>query len=137
MFVQDADGNIVFESIGDIEETRFEVGSEYEQEATGKRVPRAFTYTFREGDSSVVYAMESSSELDAQNNYAMAPPEVQALFDQANIRPSYTRWVGRGRMELNLKGVSAKREGEAIYEMIFPATDYRINAAKACSEPPE
>lgn len=66
MFVQDADGNIVFESTGNIEETRFEVGSEYKQEATGKRVPQAFTYTFRDGGKPVVYTMESTQELSEQ-----------------------------------------------------------------------
>lgn len=129
LFVQDAGGNVIFESTGELEETKFEVGSEYEQEATGKLVPKAFTYTFRDGDSSVVYDMQSTSELDAQDNYAMAPPEVQALFDQAGIRPSYTRWVGRGRMKLNLDGITAEHEGEAIYEMIFPGTNYRINTS--------
>ncbi|MEP3329714.1 hypothetical protein [Sedimentitalea sp.] len=126
LFVHDADGNIVFESFGDIEETRFEVGEEYEQEATGKRVPKAFTYTFCDGDSSVVYTMETISELDAQDNYSMAPADVQALFDQAKIRPSYTRWVGRGRMELDLDGVISQREGEAIFEMIFGGTEYQV-----------
>ncbi|MEO0631428.1 MAG: lipocalin-like domain-containing protein, partial [Planctomycetota bacterium] len=85
-FVQDADGNVVFENIGNTESTGFEVGSEYVQEATGKRVPRAFTYTFRDGDSSVVYALESTLELEAQDNYSLAPAEVQAMFDQAKIR---------------------------------------------------
>ncbi|WP_460274733.1 hypothetical protein [Celeribacter sp. ULVN23_4] len=130
VFVQDAEGKIVFQSAGDIGEVSFEVGSEYEQEATGKRVPLAFTYTFRDGDNSVVYSMETTSELDAQDNYSMAPAEVQVLFDQAGIRPSYTRWVGRGAMELDLDGVTLEREGDAIYEMIFSATEYQVDEAQ-------
>lgn len=56
------------------------------------------------------------------------PPEVRALFDQAGSRPSYTRFAGRGRMELDLHGVSATRKGEAIYEMIFNGTQYQFRA---------
>lgn len=125
VFVQDVDGNIVFQGTGEIDETRFNVDSEYEQEATGKRVPGAFTYSFRDGDNSVVYSMQSTKELSAQDNYSMVPPEVRAQFDQAGIRPSYTRWVGHGRMELTLDGVTSKHAEDAIYEMIFPGTDYR------------
>jgi len=127
-FVQDADGNVVFENIQNTEDTGFEVVSEYEQEATGKRCPRSFTYTFGLGSSSVVYALESTLELEAQDNYSMAPAEVQAMFDQAKIRPSYTRWAGRGRMELHLEGVTSEHEGDAIFEMIFSGTKYRDSA---------
>ncbi len=128
VFVQDADGNIVFESVGNIDETKFEVDREYKQEATGKRVPGVFTYTFRDGDKSVVYSMDATKELSAQDNYSMVPEDVRALFDQFKIKPSYTRWVGRGRLELDLDRVTAEREGEAIYEMIFSATEYQVNA---------
>ncbi|MDC7219460.1 MAG: lipocalin-like domain-containing protein [Spirochaetales bacterium] len=125
VFVQDAEGNIVFEGKGDIEETDFTVDKEYVQEATGKLVPGAFTYTFRDGKSTVVYSMESQRELSAQDNYSMAPPEVRALFDQAGIKPSYTRWVGHGTLELDLDGLTSRQEGDAIYEMIFPGSKYR------------
>ncbi|MDC7219459.1 MAG: lipocalin-like domain-containing protein [Spirochaetales bacterium] len=125
VFIQDAEGNIVFESTGDIDETGFEVLSEYDQEATGKRVPGAFTYTFRDGDKTAVYSMEATKEISAQDNYSMVPPEVRALFDQAGIHPSYTRWVGQGELELDLDGVTSKQEGDAIYEMIYIGTEYQ------------
>lgn len=127
VFIQDADGNIVFEGFGEIDESKFRVESEYEQKATGKSVPRALSYTFRDGKKLVSYSMKSTEELVAEDNYSMVPTEVRALFDQANIKPSYTRWVGHGKLKLDLNGVISEHEGDAIYEMVFNGTNYNVD----------
>lgn len=127
MFIQDTEGNIVFESYGQIDESKFDVESEYKQEATGKNVPKAFTYNFQDGNKSVKYSMKSKQELVAEDNYSMVPPDVKALFDRANIKPSYTRWVGRGKLTLNLDGATSEQEGDAIYEMVFNGATYKVD----------
>lgn len=128
VFVQDANGKIIFESFGDIEESKLEIESEYKQELTGKDLPHAFTYTFKDGDKSVVYSMESIEEILAENYYSEdTPPEQKEIFDKLKAKPSYTRWVGHGKFKIDIDGVTSEQESNAIYEMIFNGTNYKIH----------
>lgn len=122
VFIQDKEGNIVFENT---ENVKFEVLEEYLQEETNKLHPKSFKYIFENSGKKVEYTLSMENEIDCINNYKLLSDEMRAMFDQLDMYPSYTRYAAQGELVITDRNQSITRTGSLIYEMIYNSKSYK------------
>lgn len=121
-FIQDKDGNIIFENTKDVS---YEVLEEYHDEVSGKDYPKVSQYTFNHGDKQVRYTLTADKTLQTMDAYGNAPESNRAAFDQMGIRPSYSRYLAKGDLEITDGDEVVKRSGQLIYEFMYPGLSYK------------
>ncbi|MDO5861880.1 MAG: hypothetical protein Q4Q58_03695 [Thermoplasmata archaeon] len=121
MFLQDAEGNLVMENTRGVE---CEVLGEYHDENSGKDYPKGFRYVFENGGARLEYTLEMNGILECNGKGSLSASR-RALMAVARIDPAYTRYSATGRMRLTVDGKEVVREGELIYEFMYPGKDYR------------
>lgn len=121
-FVEDKEGNIVFEAT-DVAE--YEVLEERTDEASGKITPKKSRYVFENDGKKLEYILEANTVLEAKDAYHDSPAPIQAYFDTYGIKLSYTRFVGNGTMIFNDGNQEIQRSNELIYEFMFPGISYK------------
>lgn len=125
VFVQDASGNIVFESSAG---GKTQVLEEYVDEETGKPYPAKMRYVFEKDGARLEYVLQKKEVLEAADAMKMATPQMRAVFEQRGMQPSYARYRGQGDMRLELPGKPAvERSAELIYEMMYPGKTYKVS----------
>ena len=121
-FIQDKDGNIIFENF---ESAKFEVIEEYLQELTGKYHPKRFKYTFENGGKTVEYTINSDAELEVRDEYKIAAETTQAVYDALQMQPSYTRYSATGELIIKEGADEIKASSSLIYEMVYSTKEYK------------
>ena len=124
-FIEDKDGNIIFENT---ENAKFEVFEEYLQEQTQKYYPKSFKYTFENNGKKVEYSLKVKSEIEVVDAYSKSPEQVRAMFDNSGLRPSYVRYEGLGELVMTEVDEQIKRSGNLIYEMMYNGKSYKEHA---------
>lgn len=122
VFIQDQNGNIVFENTRNV---KCEVLDEYhDDEASGKDYPKALHYIFENNGKQVDYTLRMEKIL-ANNGYKNVSTPMKIALGMMRIRPSYARYLASGDLIFNDGNQEIRRSGELIYEFMFPGDNYR------------
>lgn len=118
LFVQDKEGNIVFENKDTVKCT---VGEFYvDEKASGKDYPKILHYEMQHGDIHLTYDLESEAILEAQGmkNVPFPVRMISRKYGMEDL--SYSRYSGKGALVMEESGERVERSGELIYEFMFP-----------------
>ncbi len=120
-FIQNADGDTVFESRSDVE---CKVLDTYvDTQASGKTYPKKIHYTFTDRDKKVVYTLNGDKILEAQG-FAKAALPVKLITKLMKMdKMAYTRYAGNGTLKFTEGNTIVERTGELIYEIMYLGTD--------------
>lgn len=123
-FLADKNGNILFTNEDEID---YKVLEEDVEPSSGKPYPKVSQYIFTTKDEMTYkYTLTEESSLDSLDVYKVAPAPAKAAFDQLGIQPSYTRYMGTGKLEFTDKnGNNIVRESKLIYEFMYPGKSYK------------
>ena len=121
VFVQDKDGNIVFENT---ENVSCEVLESYcDDKASGKEYPKSLRYVFENSGDKVIYTLKEKKVIESQGLRTIS--FVRKLAVKAmGLNPSYSRYLADGAMSLMTGGKTVNRSGELIYEFMFPGDSF-------------
>lgn len=122
VFVQDTDGNLLYESLDNV---HCDILSEYYDEVSEKTCPKEIHYIFENDGIRAEYKLEMQSIIE--NNGKNNLPSAQRLIAKAlKLNASYTRYDGIGTLTLtdSNRHVSTVRSGELIYEFMYPGSNY-------------
>lgn len=120
-FVEDKDGNIVFESH---KEVKYDLIDSYTDEESGKVYPKTCRYTFEKESAKIVYEIKEKEILENTTMGKAMPLKTRAALKARDLNPSYVRYVGIG--ELSMQGVAEdeiRDSGELIYEFMYPGME--------------
>lgn len=125
VFVQDAEGNIVFQST---EGGTVELLGEYTDDKTGKPYPSKVRYTATENGMQLTYTLEKKDVLQSEDAMALAPAPLKSVFKLAGLQPSYARFLGEGEMRMELPNCenAIERKADLIYEFMYPGKTYKV-----------
>jgi predicted secreted hydrolase len=122
VFIQDKDGNIVFENTRDVS---CSVGAEYiDEKASGKTYPETVHYTFKNKGKQVDYSLRVKKIIEA-SGYRNAPAPLKLALNLMGIKPSYSRYLATSELILKDETETINRSGELIYEFMFPGNSYQ------------
>ena len=137
MFIEDKDGNIIFENT---EEVKHEVLEEYFDEHCGKYVPKTSHYTFRNGAKQVEYTLTWNKIIENTSAKDTKKLNFAAWFFSKilGLNPSYTRYSAMGHLKITEASKEPiERSGELIYEYMFPGKMYKVNYTETHREDTE
>ena len=120
-FIQDADGNLVFENLDGVDCT---VLGTYHDDASEKDYPTGFHYVFSNDGKTAEYTLKEHEiiECNGRNNIGAV---ARGLSKVAGINPAYTRYSATGDLVLTeADGSCIERSGELIYEFMYPGSDF-------------
>lgn len=117
VFVQDKDGNVVFENTSDVQ---CKVLSSYRDDVhSGKVYPQELEYTFKNNGKTLQYHLKETKVLEA-GGLKSAPLPMKVLCKAMGIKHSYTRYLAQGDMVLTDTNGEIRRSSELIYEFMYP-----------------
>ena len=126
-FVQDAQGNLVFESTDNV---ACEVLSSYEENvASGKTYPKDIDYTFRANGKETVCHLRQKRVLEF-GGVKTSPMAMRLLIKAMGINHSYTRYLGEGELILSSlpegdePSELLRLKSDLIYEFMFPGDSF-------------
>ena len=122
-FIQDKDGNTVFENDAP---AKYEVFEEYVQPETGKEHPRRARYIMENGGKKVEYTLSAREELEVRDDTKLVGDEMLAVLTGLGLSPSYTRYFGTGDLVLTDGDDVKTFSGELIYEFVYSGKTYKI-----------
>jgi predicted secreted hydrolase len=123
-FVQDKDGNLIFENTHQV---AYAVLEEYTDPKSGKDYPRVSRYTFNQYGKMIEYKLAADQEIDVADVYKAAPEPARAAFDRLGLHPSYTRYSATGDLIITEGATSIERTGQLIYEFMYPGASPYCN----------
>lgn len=122
VFVQDKEGNIVFESKDNVVCTIPE--TYYDDVASGKVHPKEIHYEFASGEKKLVYTLREKEIIDTRGMKNM-PAIARFIAGKMGMGTmSYTRYLADGVLQLDLGNDKIERSGELIYEFMFPGESF-------------
>lgn len=124
VFVEDADGRIVYSSTEDV---RCKVEKEQVDPVSGKDMPVQIAYEFNDGAGKTLrYRLEATGTTESKSVASMGLPKpAEWLMKAKDFNMSYTRHTAHGTMELDLgDGAPVKRAGDLIYEFMYPGNSF-------------
>lgn len=127
-FVQNADGELVFESYDSVTCTVPEMTPV--DKASGKEYPKIVCYEFDDGNAHVSYRLESKEILESQG-FKSKPVIGKIIVKKLGMNLSYMRFLGDGSMTLTKDGETIQRSGELIYEFMYPGDNCREHMVNA------
>jgi len=122
MFLEDKDGNVIFEDLN-IPETK--LVEEYREKLSGKMYPKVIKYLFESGGRKVEYTLSVEQELESRDAFSMAPKIAQLLFRIKKLHPSTARYFAKGDMKIIDGNQIIERSGNLIYEFVYMGNSYR------------
>lgn len=133
MFIEDAQGNLVMDSLDNPKVTVLE---EYHEELSGKDYPKRIRFDFDNGGKQVSYTLKVKQQLEARGMNAILPTAAKVLtpvFKKIDFLPSTARFFAQGDMTLaSGDGTpTIRRSGDLIYEFVYMGTDYQ---ARMCDK---
>lgn len=127
IFIQDKNGNIVFESRSGVNCTVPEM--EDTDPVCGKQYPKTICYEFSAGGKKVTYKLDSSYALESQG-FKNKPIVGKLIIKKLGMNLSYKRFLGRGSFTLNDGNETISRTGELIYEFMYPGDNCKERMEK-------
>ena len=122
-FIQDKDGNILFENTHKVQCT---VEEEYLMEATQTKFPKVTHYVFENDGKRVDYRLTVKEELEGKDSYATFPDVMKQLSDRFDAHPKYGRYLAEGEFTLTQDGEKPlHQKGDLIYEFTYIAKSYK------------
>jgi hypothetical protein len=122
VFIQDKDGNIVFENLQGVD---CKVLDEYkDNEASGKDYPKSIQYTFKNNGKQVDYSLAVKDIIEAQGIKTI-PLAMKLLMKTLKLNPSYSRYKADGKLKLMDGNTVVERSGELIFEFMFPGDSWK------------
>ncbi|PNW62188.1 hypothetical protein ACZ99_14220 [Lactobacillus sp. ATCC 15578] len=121
VFIQNSDGETIFESDGPAE---CDIVEEYRDSKSGKFYPRKIKYTFKSGEQQVEYTVEEKEILENTVPAKDMAPVIQKMFASMHLYPSYSRYKATGNLIIKGPKTEIARNGELIYEFMYPGLDY-------------
>ncbi|MDO4285414.1 MAG: lipocalin-like domain-containing protein [Eubacteriales bacterium] len=124
VFIQDKDGNIIFENHKDV---KYDLIDTYKDEESGKVYPGSCRYTFEKDGREVVYSIRKSEILENRSMGKEVPFAKKLAMKAMGLDPSYVRYAGEASLQMKEHGNSIIDDtGDLIYEFMYPAsTDFR------------
>ena len=119
-FIQDAEGNLVFENTGEL--AGCELREIHHDEASGKDYPRSTRYVFDHDGTQVVYVLRADRVIDRFDAREHMPQEAWEKLAKAGVYPTYARYSATGELRLTHRDVVQERSGQLIYEFMYPGT---------------
>lgn len=117
IFIQNKDGEIVFESRDNVKCT---VPEMTEVDPASKKVyPKKICYEFDADGRHVSYVLESDQILEAQG-FKNKPLVGNLIIKKIGMNLSYMRFHGKGTLKFNTGSEVIEREGSLIYEFMYP-----------------
>lgn len=123
-FIQDRNGNIVFENT-DSENVKLEIIEEYYQKETEKTCPKKFKYTFENNGMKVEYTLTNKSEIECMDNYKDLDDSTKEFFDMLELKPTYVRWEAVGDLVVTGGDKPIVESGNLLYEMMYNGKTYK------------
>jgi len=121
MFIQDKDGNLVFENKGGV---KCELLEEYhDKDISGKNYPKDVRYTFESGGDKAVYRVKWKEILETFGVDTFTGAN-KLLVKLLGVKISYARYLADGELFLTVGGKTIERSNELIYEFMFPGESY-------------
>lgn len=121
-FIQDKNGNIVFENTHNV---KCEVLEEYhDDEASDKDYPKALHYIFENDGKKVDYTLKMGKILE-NNGVKNIKGARKFVIKAMGLNPSYTRYSATGDLILTTGNNEIKRSGNLIYEFMYPGETYK------------
>ena len=116
IFIQDNDGNIIFESH---DKVKCQVEKSYKDSASDKIYPSSLSYTFEKNGTTVKYNLEAEKAIEkkGKNNLSFSMKIVMKLM---HIQASYSRYTANGHMEMSTGDEKIIRDNSLIYEIMCP-----------------
>lgn len=116
IFIQDNDGNLIFESHDQVE---CNVEEQYVDKASGKVYPKSMQYTFHKNGIEVKYHLEKENTLECKgkNNLSLL---MKFTMRMMRIQTSYSRYTGKESLSMTLEDQKLGRNGPLIYEIMCP-----------------
>lgn len=120
-FIQDKDGNVVFENT---ENVQCQVLEEYYDDVSEKIYPKKIHYVFENGGKKADYTLQVGKiiENDGKNNLPLA---IKLATRAMKMESSYTRYSGTGSLILTEGDQKVERSGSLIYEFMYPGKSYQ------------
>jgi hypothetical protein len=115
-FIQDGNGNIVFENKGD---AKCLVEKRYSDDASGKEYPSRMTYEFENKKAQVTYQLEETETIEKKGMNTM-PIAMRLMMKVMRIQASYARYVAKGNLKVRSDALDLDRCGTLIYEIMCP-----------------
>lgn len=120
-FIQDKDGNLIFENTRGV---KCELLEEYfDEESSGKDYPKDVRYTFENGGNKAVYRLKWKKILET-GGVKTITGAMKLMVKLLGVKLSYTRYLADGELSLTVNGGTIERSGELIYEFMFPGETY-------------
>lgn len=129
VFMEDNDGNVIFESTDNVE---CQVTEELYQEASETNFPKVTHYIFKSGTKTVHYDVTVKQELDARYIWKQMPFFLRGVFK--GTKPKYGRYLAEGVITF---ADSAHPENnfteksDFIYEFAYVGEEYKQYMEKA------
>ena len=121
-FVQDKEGNLVFESHDKVD---CEVLDSFvEEKYSGKEYPAHIHYVFHDGDKTLDYDLKRKQTLEAQGMKSI-PWVGRLLVKRLKLDVAYSRFLADGKLTLTGPDGEVKRDGELIFEFMYPGKTYK------------
>ena len=121
-FIQDKNGDLVFENTEDVQ---YEVFDEYLQEGTNKYYPKHSKYTFMNMNKKVECTLKVKDELEIKDPYSSAPLLKKVIMKLLGLRPSYARYFAQGDVVIAGSENTIERSTDLIYEFVYLGKSYK------------
>lgn len=118
LFIQDKNGNLVFESI---DEVKCLIEQHYTDDASGKEYPSKMLYEFENNGTRVSYHLEATKTIE-KKGMKNVPLAMRMAMKAMKLQASYFRYVATGELKFASKEKSFERNGTLIYEIMCPGT---------------
>jgi len=122
VFIQDKDGNLVFESTDNV---ACEVLEEYHDTETSDKIyPKSIKYTFENDGKRVDYSLDMKNLIEARGMKTI-PVVMRMAMKTMKLNPSYARYLGESKLKLTDGDEIIERSGELIYEFMFSGDSFK------------
>lgn len=121
-FVQDKEGNIIFENT---ENVQCEVTENYLQEKSNKYQPKVSKYTFESNGTKAEYILTANKEIVFTDHYSVAPEGKKAEYDRIGAKPTYTRFNATGKLVITTGDKTLEISGDLLYEISYFYKSYK------------
>lgn len=123
-FVQNKDGQTIFESVGKV---GYQLLEKKLDPHSNKNYPIQQLFTFTDGDKKLEYKLQAKRSIENLTIGDVVPKPVALTMRLLDIKVSYQRYKAQGSMKLtgSQNEDTVERSGELIYEFMYPgATNF-------------
>jgi hypothetical protein len=121
VFVQDKDGELIFESRDNVKCQV--IGKYHEDKYSDKDYPTGMIYLYENNGTKLTYTLCEKEVLECQGMKNL-PLVGKMLGKKMGMDLSYSRYLADGEMILETPEEKIERKGELIYEMMYPGNSF-------------